>query len=139
MKKILMSLAASGLRGLGLAAAPASALPVAPVQQVDTAAGNLLDVQMTRRERMMMKRQRMMRSNMMRSRSMRRGRMMRSNRMMRRGSMMRSGSMMGNRSMRRGSMMSGGRMMRGGDPNAESPSRMGAGQRTGQTTGGSRY
>ena len=135
MKKVLLSLAAAGMLGFGFAAAPATALPVAPVQQIDGAAGNLVEVQMTRRERMMMKRKRMTRSNMMRSRSMRRGRMMRSRGMMRRGSMMRSGGMMN----RGGMSMSTRRVMRGGDPNSESPSRAPGAQRTGQTSGGSRY
>ncbi len=45
MKKTVLSLAAAlGLIGFGFAASPATALPVAPVQQVDAGSGNLVDV-----------------------------------------------------------------------------------------------
>ncbi len=69
MKKVLFSVAAAALLGLGLAASPASAAPTGPVQ-IDRATSDITQVRMTKRQ---MTRQRMMRRSGMSSRRVMRG------------------------------------------------------------------
>jgi hypothetical protein len=69
MRKFMFSAATAMLLGCGLAASPASALPIGP-SLTDAVPTNIVEARMTRKQMMMRKR-------MMRRGGMRRGRMMR--------------------------------------------------------------